>query len=311
MKNVRERRWEVDHNFDGWRLDKFLANRIGRISRSRAGEIARLGDVTIDPPRKVKAGTRLRLGDVVVVREHLPDEEVQYDAVEVLHRDDALVVLNKPPGMLVHEAARTRLNTIQMFLAERGFEGAEPVHRIDRETSGVLVCAASPEWVAPLREMFATTHPEKVYRALVVDPDRRWEVGQTATLDTPLRLATETRLGLRMVRGDLEATTHVEVLRRDEHYADLQVQIETGRQHQIRVHLAFEGTPVAGDKLYTYDDQFFMDLSDYPDDEELLARLPFERHLLHAWWIAFPHPRTGARVRFEAPLPDLFTPPRI
>src|SRR5690606_31247621 len=111
-----ERRFSVDQNFEGWRLDQFLANRIGRLSRSRAGDIARYGDVEIVPSRKVKAGTRLRLGDVVVVREHLAEEDVQYDEVAILHRDDAIIVVAKPAGMLVHEAASVRLNTVQMFL---------------------------------------------------------------------------------------------------------------------------------------------------------------------------------------------------
>lgn len=302
-ENTRERRFTVDTNFDGWRLDQFLANRLGRISRSQAGRIAKHGDVEITPPRKIKAGTRLRDGDVVVVREHLPPEVVQYDQVGILHRDSDVLVLDKPPGMLVHETPRVRLNTIQFYLEHEGLHGVEPVHRIDRETSGVLVCAATPEQVAPLRAMFATTHPKKVYRALVDDPGERWSPGEEATIDIGLRLAEETRLGLRMVRGDLDATTHVTMLRRVGRFADLKVVIETGRQHQIRAHLAMEGTPVAGDKLYTYDDAFFMALHDAPDDAELLARLPFERHMLHAWWIELEVPGADL-LRIEAPLPE-------
>lgn len=307
-ENIRERRFDVDNNFDGWRLDQFLANRIGRISRTRAGQIAKHGDVEVRPPRKVKAGTRLRDGDVVVIREHLPPEEVQYDEVELLHRDDDVIVLDKPAGMLVHETPTVRLNTIQLFLQTQGFDGAEPVHRIDRETSGVLVCAARPQLVTPLRETFATTHPTKVYRAWVVDPERRWVEGDEATLETPLRLAEETRLGLRMVDGDLEATTHVQALGRAGRFAELRVVIETGRQHQIRAHLAMEGTPVAGDKLYTYDDAFFMQLHDNPDDEALLARLPFPRQMLHAWRIELDVPANGP-IRVEAPLPEIWCAP--
>lgn len=303
MPNIRERRFDVDQNFDGWRLDHFLANRIGRISRSRAGEIAKHGDIELIPPRKVKAGTRLHNGDVVVLREHLPDEVTQYDEVDILHRDDALIVVNKPAGMLVHEAASVRLNTIQMYLDEHGFDGAEPAHRIDRETSGVLLCAATKAWVAPLREMFATDHPEKVYRALVSDPDGRWSVRERTTLETPLGLDTDSELGIRMVEGELSARTHVWVRARHDELVDLEVRIETGRQHQIRAHLAMEGTPVAGDKLYTYDDAFFMAICDRPDDAELLAQLPFPRHMLHAWHLEFDHPETGILTRFEAPLP--------
>lgn len=304
MENVRERRFVVDQNFDGWRLDQFLANRIGRLSRSRAGEIAKFGDLTIEPPRKVKAGTKLRDGDVVVLREVLPPEDPQYDEVAVLHEDEQVLVVSKPPGMLVHEAGSVRLNTVQMYLNQSGREGAEPVHRIDRETSGIVVCAATPDLVAPLREMFATAHPKKIYRALVDDPSYAWKIGTSKTLDTPLRLAEETRLGLRMVAGDLTALTHLNVLARHGQFVDLKVRIETGRQHQIRVHLAMQGTPVAGDKLYTYDDEFFMAIYDHPDDPDLCERLPFARHMLHAWHIAFAHPETRELLEVTAPLPE-------
>ncbi len=309
-ENVRERSFEVDHNFDGWRLDQFLANRIPRISRSFAGRIAKEGDVEVIPARKVKAGTKLREDDVVILREELEPERVQDHEVELVYRDEALVVVAKPAGMLVHESSSVRLNTIQKYLERHGFEEAEPVHRLDRETSGVLVCAATRELVPELRGMFATTHPEKIYRALVLDPDGVWQPGARRTLDTPLGIDPASLLDVKMGQGDLDATTHVQVLGRLEHdfgpMADLRVVIETGRQHQIRIHLAMQGTPIAGDKLYSLDDQFFMDVCARPDDPELLARLPFDRHALHAWQMRMAHPLSGEIVQFEAPLPGIW-----
>lgn len=307
--NIRERVYDIDTNFDGWRLDQFLCNRMPRLSRNRAAEICKHGDVTIEPDRKVKAGTRLRPGDVVTLREHLDPEVVQYDEVAIEWEDDDLMVVNKPSGMLVHESASVRLNTVQYWLLDVGYDEAEAVHRLDRETSGCLVVAKRREWIPVLRELFATDHPKKVYRALVLDPDRRWEVGTTTTLTTPLGLL-ETPIRVRMGRGDLSSTTHVEVVGETElegfgRVADVRVVIETGRQHQIRVHLALEGTPIAGDKLYTYDDAFFMDISDHPDDEALTSRLPFSRHALHAWQIEIPHPRTGEPVGVESALPPI------
>lgn len=304
--NIRERRFDVDQNFDGWRLDNFLANRISRVSRTRAQEIVKHGDLELVPHRRPKPSTVLHAGDVVILREHLPPERTQYDEVEVLYRDDAVLVLNKPAGMLVHEAASVRLNTIQMYLAEVGLDGAEPVHRIDRETSGVLVCAAVAQWVPPLRDMFAREHPDKIYRAIVDDPNGLWDIGLAQTVDTPLGLDTESALGIRMIEGPLDARTHVTCLARRGSLADLQVRIETGRQHQIRAHLSMFGTPIAGDKLYTFDDAFFMEICDRPDDPELLGRLGYPRHLLHAWKIAFPHPVDRRTIEVEAPLPALW-----
>ncbi len=307
QENIRERRFEVDHNFIGWRLDQFLCNRIPRLSRARASEICKHGDIQIEPERRVKASVRMRLGDVVVLREHLGAETVQYDEVEVVWEDDDLLVVNKPAGMLVHESPTVRLNTIQHWLLSEGMDEAEAVHRLDRDTSGCLVCTKRRKWVPPLRELFATDHPEKVYRALVLDEERRWEVGERATLTTPLGLL-PTQIRVRMGRGNLSATTHVDVLGEMElgefgRAADVRVRIETGRQHQIRVHLALEGTPIAGDKLYTWDDQFFMDITDRPNDPDLLARLPFNRHALHAWQISIPHPSSGRQITAESPLP--------
>jgi 23S rRNA pseudouridine1911/1915/1917 synthase len=310
--NVREREFEVDTNFHGWRLDQFLANRIPRLSRSFAGRIAKDGDVEVHPPRKIKAGTRLREDDVVILREELDPERVQDHEVEWIYEDDALIVLSKPAGMLVHESASVRLNTITKYLERQGYDEAEPVHRLDRETSGVLVCAATRELVPELRGMFATTHPEKIYRALVLDPDGVWQPGDRRTIDTPLGFDKTSDLSIKVGRGDLEATTHVEALGRIDHdraqqafgpMADLRVVIETGRQHQIRIHLAMQGTPIAGDKLYSVDDAYFKAICDDPDDPELLARVPFETQALHAWQMRMAHPVSGEMMEFEAAVP--------
>ena len=307
--NVRERHYPVDSNFSGWRLDRFLSARLARLSRDKANEIAKHGDVTILPARrKPKPSLKLQVGEVVVLREHLSPEWIQDAQVEVLHEDEDLVIVNKPAGMLVHESASVRLNTIQGYLERHGYEQAEAVHRLDRETSGVLICARTEERVPELRQLFASDHPDKVYRALALDPERVWEPGAKRTITAPLGISEGNELDLRMTHGDLSATTHVVALGEVQHpefgrLSDLQVTIETGRQHQIRVHLEMQGTPIAGDKLYGQTDAFFMATCDRPDDPELLSQLPFPRHALHAWRLTMPHPRTKKPVTFTAPLP--------
>lgn len=309
-ENIRVRRFEVDHNFIGWRLDKYLANRITGMSRSLAGRVAKGGNVEVYPRRKIKAGTRLRLDDEVVLREELEPEIVQDEQVGRLYEDAMMLVLNKPAGMLVHETATVRLNTVTHYLNRQGEAAAEPAHRLDRETSGALVCARTHDSAPLLCGLFADGDPKKVYRALVVDDQRKWAVGAQESIAIGLGKDESSRLGLRMGRGDLEALTHVEVLGRREHpmgeLADLRIEIVTGRQHQIRVHLALVGTPIAGDKLYGQSDQFFMDICDHPDDRRLLEQLHFERHALHAWQIALTHPEDGRRLELTAPLPDIF-----
>lgn len=309
-ENIRVKRFEVDHNFVGWRLDEYLANRMEGMSRSLAGRVAREGNIAVLPKRKVKAGTRLRLDDIVILRHELPPEVVQDDEASILYEDEALLILNKPAGMLVHETATVRLNTITYMLQRWGKEGAEPAHRLDRETSGALVCAQTPEWVAPLRSLFASSDPEKVYRALAIDKEQRWLPNTKARIDIPLGEDSTSTLPMKVGVGPLKAVTHVLSLSRLSHplgdLADLQIRIETGRQHQIRAHLFLQGTPIAGDKLYGQTDQFFMAACDRPDDPDLLSRLHFPRHALHAWRISLTHPLTGKRITVEAPLPALF-----
>jgi RluA family pseudouridine synthase len=306
--NIRERRFLVDSNFHRWRLDSFLANRLGRLSRTRANQIARFGDLRVEPPRAVKPSMRLRWGDVVILRERLDDEQVQDEEVHWIYRDDAILALSKPAGMLTHETAGQRLNTVDAYLRRQGYPDAESAHRLDRETSGVMLCAARRDLVRPLRELFATDHPTKTYRALVLDPHNVWSPGAKRTITDPLGPAGGP-LAVRMGHGDLSATTHVTAIARHVHptfgpMADLEVRIETGRQHQIRVHLAMQGTPIAGDKLYGQTDQFFMDICDNPGDPALLSQLPFTRHALHAWRLTIPHPITGVTLILVAPPPE-------
>lgn len=308
VANIRERRFPVDSNFHRWRLDSFLANRLGRLSRTRANAISRFGDIRLEPPRgAIKPSMRLQWGDTVILRERLDAEEVQDDEVIWLHRDDAILALSKPSGMLTHETASQRLNTVDAFLRRQGYAEAESAHRLDRETSGVMLCAARRDLIRPLRELFASDHPTKTYRALVLDPRGRWQPGQLHTITEPLGPAGGV-LSVRMGHGDQHATTHVKVLGRKEHptfgpMADLEVRIETGRQHQIRVHLFMQGTPIAGDKLYGQTDQFFMDICDRPDDATLLAQLPYTRHALHAWRLTLVHPTTNLPLTLIAPPP--------
>lgn len=310
-ENIRVREFEVDQNFEGWRLDFFLVDRIPRLSRTQANQIIRFGDIEALPPRALKPSTRLRLGEVIVLREHLPPETVQDHEVRILFEDQNLLLLSKPAGMLVHEAGQIRLNTVQEFLVRRGFPDAEPAHRIDRDTSGVVVCALNKETVILARKAFAKHDAiQKTYRAIARDPEGIWEPGVTRKITTPLGLDPASFLGVRMTVGDLACTTHVKPLRRGGFRGvpavELEIRIETGRQHQIRAHLALEGTPIIGDKLYTFDDEFFAAISANPDDLERLEMIGSPRHLLHAWRVELMHPLNHSPLIVEAPLPGIW-----
>ncbi len=314
--NVRVRHFDVDQNFDGWRLDNFLQNRIGSISRTFAGKIAKHGDVEVHPPRKIKAGTFLRDGDEVIVREHLDPEWVQDPQVDILFEGEILIAINKPAGMLIHQVGTTHLNTVEKFLERSGRDQARTVHRLDRETSGVVLGVLDPDHEPPLREAFRDRRVEKRYRALVIDEGGRWAPGCEETIDFPLGHDPDSEIDHKMAHRPGEegkrAVTHVRVRQRlpatesRPALADLEVSIDTGRQHQIRAHLADAGTPIAGDKLYAHDDRFFEAITDYPEHHDLIDRLVFERHALHAWKLEVPHPVDDRRVSFEAPLPAMW-----
>eukprot|EP00898_Chlorokybus_atmophyticus_P005857 jgi/Chlat1/6272/Chrsp44S05777 len=304
--NVRERRFEVHPNFAGWRLDQFLSFRVGRMSRTLAQKVIKYSDLTIEPAtrNKAKPSTRLHAGEVVVLREHLGAERVQDAEVRVLYKDSAVIILNKPAGMLAHQSTKVRLNTVEMYLRRNGFPDALTAHRLDRETSGI----------GPIRRMFNDRGAiEKTYRALVLDPNVRWPLGHFETITIPLGPNRNPYAVPRTTRGSLEAVTHVNVVGRRHHpttgwLADLEVRIETGRTHQIRAHLSLSGTPVAGDKLYTHDDDaFFSAVSKDPRNPVYLEKLGgFRRHALHAWRVRMRHPVEGWEIKAEAPLPDLW-----
>lgn len=314
-ENIRVRNFEVDQNFVNWRLDQFIAHRISRISRSKASEIIKLGDIEIhrasEKPGKIKPSTKLILGDIIILKEYLPPEEILDDGIEIAYEDDDIIAINKPPGMLVHEAGPIRLHTIVEFLKRRDLPNAHPVHRIDRETSGIVLCGKSKKWVSILRKVFENDRPLKTYRALVLDPQDLWIATQQKTIQIPLGLVNNSLTGLLMGKGTLEAITHIEVLGPHKIGSilckDLEIIIESGRQHQIRVHLAMSNTPIVGDKLYGCEESAYLEYLHARDlgndkiwcEENLLI----PRHALHAWKLALNIPGKG-RVEIETPLPN-------
>lgn len=310
-ENIRVREFEVDQNYQGWRLDHFLSDRIPRLSRTQANQIIRFGDISIEPHRVLKPSTKLKFGELIVLKEHLPPELVQDEEVHILYQDESLLLLSKPAGMLVHEAGQIRLNTVQEYLIRQGHLEAEPAHRIDKETSGIVLCVLDRELLPKTRGLFAD-HKKvtKTYRTVVCDPDHFWKPGERKTIDLPLGLDPTSFLGVRMTHGDLACRTHATCLRVQifdgQRLCDLHVEIETGRQHQIRAHMALCGTPVVGDKLYTFDDMFFAAITDRPGDPDLLDRLLTPRHLLHAWKIEFEHPKSAMMVSVESALPEIW-----
>lgn len=253
------------------------------------------------------------------------DEDPVPTEVPVLFEDEHLFAVDKPALLPVHPTARYHRNTLIRVLKDaRPNAFVSLGHRLDRETSGVLMCAKSPEADRGLkRSIEARRGIEKTYRAItwgVPDPSR--DVGAVVTpsddgpgafrFERSLELDTEGRYRVKMRLGKtadaLSASTRflVEDTRRTPDgrtYALVRCELETGRQHQIRVHLASLGAPIVGDKLYGPDEDCFARGADGELTEEDAILLELPRHALHAARFALPHPMTGETLVVEAPLP--------
>ena len=304
MDELIEVRFTVDQRHDGWRLDHFVKAQIPRLSRSRIQQMIRsqekLGAPPSRPARKVKAG------EVLVLLRPAPDEPDVPRSFECLYEDEAMMAISKPSGLPVHATARFHKNTLTAVLRER-YPEATPVmaHRLDRETSGLMLLGRTRQAAINLKEAFALRKVRKRYLALVhgTPPPH-------GAVDLPL--GPDPASGIRVKRGvdrgatGMPALTHYRTMETRGGYSLVEASPRTGRQHQIRAHLAALGHPVVGDKLYGQDPSLFLEYLETGWTGELAARLALPRHALHAVSATFPHPEHGQEVTMECPLaPDL------
>lgn len=293
----------VDPGSDGLRLDRFLSLRIARLSRSRA---ARLDVVDLDDPgRTLKKSQPVRAGQRLWARRPMPDADARPPVPTELHRDRDLIVLDKPAGLAVHPTATRFKATVTHYLAalaesDDGAPPPEPAHRLDVETSGVLVCTRHRLADRRIKAAFAEERVHKTYLAIVEGhPPDTWRVDRSLGFDP------SSAVRLKMGPGDKPARTDFETLRRGARggrpRAVVRAHPRTGRQHQIRVHLALAGHPIVGDKLYGPDEGLFLAHLERPLTPAERARLGADRHALHAWRLALD--LDGRRLCFEAPWP--------
>jgi 23S rRNA pseudouridine1911/1915/1917 synthase len=253
----------------------------------------------------VKTGLLLRDGDEIALAEPEPEPagpRPEPIDIRLLHQDPDFVVIDKPAGLVVHAGAGVRSGTLVNALLYRlgqleGGESGRPgiVHRLDKGTSGVMVAARNERSHRALAEQFKSRQVRKEYLALVHGNPRRPEDTIRAPVGRDPRH--RTRMSVRP-RRSREAVTHYRVERQYGPFSLLRVRIETGRTHQIRVHLAHVGHPVVGDS--TYGGQRARALP------ATLARrvVALDRVFLHAWRLEFRHPLSGESLRFESPLPE-------
>lgn len=311
----------VDSARDGFRLDRFLATRIVRLSRTRVQQIVAAGRVRRADTGEVllRPGQRMHAGEALVIERPAPREPSVVLDYRELHRDAELLVLDKPAGLPVHPSARYHRHTLTALMRERlgSGHGWEMAHRLDRETSGVLIFGRHGGSATALKRAFFARAVEKRYWALVtgcIEGHVRIDMPLGPARDSAIRI----KMGPREVEdGGLTAVTEVVPLARGTFRGApitlVECRPETGRQHQIRVHLTQIGHPLLGDKLYGLPEAKFLAIVEREAEgqalpptralAELEAELGLARHALHAASLAFPHPADGRPVRFTAPWP--------
>ncbi|MEZ4360168.1 MAG: RluA family pseudouridine synthase [Kofleriaceae bacterium] len=311
-----ERRLAVPPELAGLRLDHFLKAQIPRLSRTKAQEVILTQlrrDGADGAARPLRPNTVVLAHERYTIARPARPEPPCPRTFSVLYEDDDLLVIDKPAGLPVHASAKFYFNTLTRVLLElRPDEDLQICHRLDRETSGALVVAKRKAAAVAVKGSFAHKRVHKTYLAVVHGappwPDEE-DDAPDARLDAPLRVAgvnDPTPLtGVRMLAGPggLPSLTLVRVLARRAPYALVRCQPVSGRQHQIRVHLAHAGFPIVGDKLYAHGDEIFMAFCDRGITEELARRFVLPRHALHAQTVTLPHPGSGQTLTVESPLP--------
>lgn len=277
------------------RLDVFLSEKLDK-TRSAVKKLVDDGEITVGG-NKVKAGRVLKIGEEIFV--NIPDPvkldlEAENIPLDIIYQDKDIAIINKPQGMTVHAGNGTHGSTLVNALLYHldslsGINGViRPgiVHRIDKDTSGLLVVAKNDAAHLSLSEQIKNKTCHRIYLALLEGTVKQ----NDGIIDTFIGRSDKNRTMMAVKDSGRRAVTHFKVIKRYKEFTFAEFKLETGRTHQIRVHCKYIGHPIVGDPVYGYEKQKFK----------------LNGQLLHAWKLELTHPSTGERMSFEAPLPDYF-----
>ena len=302
--------YHVRENQHGTRLDRFLISTVEGVSRTYLQKLIRSGEVTVNDKVAKQPSYQLRHGDRVCLTLPAPRPldtlQPEKIALDILYEDSHLIVLNKPARMLVHPANGVNVGTLVNALLAHcstdlsgigGIERPGIVHRLDKDTSGILVVAKTDVVHRGLSVQFERHSITRQYIAVVCGMLTK----TTGTVDAQIARSRRDRRRMTTVEtGGRHAVTHYEVLETYPKFALMQLTLETGRLHQIRVHLQHIGHPVAGDTIYGGEQRALND-ADTPQLKQALTQL--KRQALHARLLGFVHPATDENLTFSAPMP--------
>lgn len=280
------------------RLDVYLSKNVESLSRSYIQKLIKEGRVEVNGSQNAVKKHLLKLGDQVRLQLPKPERlaaEAEHIPIEIVYEDDQLLIVNKPQGMVVHPApgnyTGTLVNALLYHCKDQlstinGIIRPGIVHRIDKNTSGLLMIAKTDIAHRALAEELKAYKSERIYYALVQGTFKTHK----GSICTKMARSTVNRLKMAVTREGKDAITHYEVIKDFGNFSLVKCQLETGRTHQIRVHMQHIGHPIVGDPLYG----------------PMQCKLKHEGQLLHAASLGLTHPITGEFMRFEAPLPDYF-----
>lgn len=283
---------------EAMRLDVFITDSIDSYTRSYFTGLISEGRVTVNGKVVTKSGFKISSGDIIEVNIPEPvntDTVAQDIPLDILYEDDDLIIINKPQGMVVHPAAGhydgTLVNALLKHCGDNlsdinGVVRPGIVHRIDKDTSGVMMAVKNNETHIKISDMMSRHEIERVYRTVVYGIVTE----NKGTIDAPIGRSTKDRRKMTVVPDGKPSVSHFEVINRYREGTDLKVILETGRTHQIRAHMTYIGHPVIGDPLYAPKRQSY----------------GLEGQCLHSKSIRFIHPRTGEELYFESDLPEYY-----
>ncbi len=287
-------KYNVDRND---RLDKVVLELKGNLSREAIQRMIKNGKILVNE-KTTKPSYKTNIGDVITFEEEIPEEielKPQELPLNIVYEDNDMIIVNKEKGMVVHPGNGNPDGTLANAIMAKckddlsGIGGKlRPgiVHRIDKDTSGLVIIAKNDNAHINLSSQIQNRQVEKTYIALVRGNVKENE----ATINMPIGRSTKDRKKMAVTKTGKEAISHFKVIKRYNGYTLLEVKIETGRTHQIRVHLSEIGYPIVGDGVYSN------------------GKNPFgvEGQMLHAAALEFKHPISGEVIKFEAPLPEYF-----
>ena len=287
----------VEENTQKKRIDSYIVDKNINLSRTAIKRLLDEGKILVNG-KKQKPSYKPEVGDIITIEIPKPEEvelKPQDIPIDVIYEDKDIIVVNKPKGMVVHPANGNPDGTlVNAILAKckdslSGIGGEiRPgiVHRLDKDTSGLLIIAKNDQAHINMSKQIQDRKVIKKYIALV-----KGVIGEnTATIDMPIARSTKDRKKMAVDPKGKEAITHYKVLQRYDKYTLLEIKIDTGRTHQIRVHMSYIGHPVVGDMQYSNGKNEF----------------GIEGQMLHSKYLEFDHPITGKRLKLEAPLPEYF-----